>query len=74
VRNTWTTEGTLEREEHFVRGARVKNVIHSATGERVEELFEDGELFLRVQYRGTTRIREEVILDGTVVRERTFAP
>jgi hypothetical protein len=74
VRNTWAADGTLEREEHFVRGARAKNVIHTATGERVEELFEDGELFLRVLYRGEERIREEVILDGTVVRERTFAP
>jgi hypothetical protein len=74
VHNTWTADGTLEREEHFVRGARVKNVIHSAADERVEELFDDGELFLRVTYRGEERIREEVILDGTVVRVRTFTP
>jgi hypothetical protein len=74
VRTTWAADGTLEREEHFLRGSRVKNVIHTAANERVEELFEDGEMFLRVQYRGDTRVREEVILDGVVVRERTFAP
>lgn len=74
VRSTWAADGTLEREEHFFRGARVKNVILLAAGERVEELFEEGELFLRVYYRGDTRVREEVILDGVVVRERTYAP
>ncbi len=74
VRTTWAADGTLEREEHFLRGSRVKNVIHTAANERVEELFEDGEMFLRVQYRGDTRVREEVILDGAVVRERTFVP
>jgi hypothetical protein len=74
VRTTWAADGTLEREEHFFRGARVKNVIHLASGERVEELFDDGELFLRVYYRGDARIREEVILDGVVARERTYAP
>ena len=74
VRSTWAADGTLEREEHFFRGARVKNVIRLAGGERIEELFEEGELFLRVHYRGDTRVREEVILDGVVVRERTYAP
>lgn len=74
VRSTWSADGTLEREEHFSRGARVKTVIHTGPGERIEELYTDGELFLRVSYRGEARIREEVILDGEVVRERTFAP
>jgi hypothetical protein len=74
VRFTWAADGRLEREEQFVRGARERNVIYPAPGERVEELFENGELFLRVTYRGDERVREEVILDGKVVRERTFAP
>ena len=74
VRSTWAADGTLAREEHFARGARVKTVIHTGPGERVEELYADGELFLRVHYRGEARTREEVIQDGEVVRERTFAP
>jgi hypothetical protein len=74
VRSTWAADGTLEREEHFARGVRVKTVIHTGPGERVEELYADGELFLRVHYRGDVRVREEVILDGVVVRERTFEP
>jgi hypothetical protein len=74
VRTTWAADGALEREEHFFRGARVKNVINPASGERVEELFDGGELFLRVYYRGDTRVREEVILGGVVVRERTYVP
>jgi hypothetical protein len=74
VRSTWAADGTLEREEHFARGTRVKTVIHTGPGERVEELYADGELFLRVHYRGDERVREEVILDGNVVRERTLAP
>lgn len=74
VRTTWAADGTLEREEYFARGARVKNVITAGADERVEELFDEGELFLRVHYRGGERVREEVILDGVVVRERTYAP
>lgn len=74
VRSTWAADGTLEREEHFARGTRVKTVIHTGPGERVEELYADGELFLRVHYRGDERVREEVILDGEVVRERTYEP
>jgi hypothetical protein len=74
VRFTWAADGTLQREEHFVRGARVKNVIHETADERVEELFDGGELFLRVRYRGDVRIREEVVIEGRVVRERTFEP
>jgi hypothetical protein len=74
VRSTWSADGTLEREEHFARGARVKTVIPAGPGERVEELYADGELFLRVHYRGDERIREEVVLDGVVVRVRTFEP
>lgn len=73
VRFSWA-DGTLKREEHFVRGARVKNVIHETADERVEELFDDGQLFLRVRYRGDARIREEVVVDGRVVRERAFEP
>jgi len=74
VHSTWTVDGTLAREEHFARGSRVKTVIHSGPGERVEELYADGDLFLRVYYRGDERVREEVILDGVAVRERTFEP
>jgi len=74
VRTTWAADGTRAREEYFARGARVKNVITTADGERVEELFDGGELFLRVHYRGDARVREEVVADGRVVRERTFGP
>lgn len=77
VRFTWAADGTLEREEHFARGVRVKNVLYPAAGEeprRIEELFDEGVLFLRVHYRGEDRVREEVIVDGRTVRERTFAP
>jgi len=73
VRFSWA-DGTLQREENFARGERVKNVIYETADERVEELFDDGELFLRVRYRGEARIREELVVDGRVVRERTFEP
>jgi hypothetical protein len=74
VRTSWAADGTVEREEHFARGARVLTVIHTSPGERVEELFVEGDLFLRVYYRGNARIREEAVVDGRVVRERTFVP
>lgn len=74
VRTAWSDDGRPVREQYVARGAPVKTVTYPAPGERVEELFADGEPFLRVYYRGDARVREEVILDGRVVRERTFAP
>jgi len=74
VRNTWADDGTLEREEYFVRGTRARTVIHTGPDERIEELYAEGDLFLRVQYRGGSRVREEAVVDGRVVRERTFPP
>jgi hypothetical protein len=74
VRTTWAEDGTLAREEYFARGTRVRTVIHTGPDERVEELFAEGDLFLRVTYRGDARVREEAVVDGAVVRERTFPP
>jgi hypothetical protein len=74
VRTSWAADGSVEREERFVRGTRVKTVIHTGPDERIEELYADGDLFLRVFYRGDARIREEAVVDGAVVRERTFSP
>lgn len=74
VRTTWGDDGAIAREEHFARGMRVRTVIHTGPDERTEELFADGDLFLRVYYRGDTRVREEAIVEGKVAREREFAP
>jgi len=74
VRTTWGDDGAPAREEYFARGMRVRTVIHTGPDERTEELFSDGDLFLRVFYRGDTRVREEAIVEGKVAREREFAP
>ena len=39
---------------------------------RTEELYRDGELFLKVFFDGDTRLREEVWFNGRMERERSY--
>ena len=43
----------------------MKVIIHGTGKQRTEELYKDGELFLKVFYDGDTRLREEVWSNGT---------
>jgi len=39
---------------------------------RQTDYYRDGAPYLRVHFRGDTRVREQVVKDGTVIRERVF--
>ena len=39
---------------------------------RQADYYRDGAPYLRVHFRGDTRVREQVLRDGQVVRERVF--
>ncbi len=64
--------GTLVREEYLDRGSMVSVTTYGEDDERTQELFAEGLPFMRVYYQGASKTKEEVILNGTVVRERTF--
>jgi hypothetical protein len=50
----------------------VKVTVHGEGKLRTEELYRDGELFLKVFYDGDTRLREEVYSNGGLQRERSY--
>jgi len=69
---TRSESGDLSREEYFQRGILVKVTIPGEGKLRTEELYKDGELFLKIFFDGDTRLREEVYLNGSLQRERSY--
>jgi antitoxin component YwqK of YwqJK toxin-antitoxin module len=71
-KSIYSDSGDLSREEYSQRGILVKAVIHGKGKLRTEELYRDGELFLKVFFDGDTRLREEVWSNGSLQRERSY--
>ena len=71
-KKSYTDSGDLAREEYSRRGILVKAIIHEPGKKRTEELYQDGELFLKVFYDGDTRLREEVWSNGRILRQRSY--
>jgi len=69
---SYSDSGDLSREEYFQRGILVKVTVHGEGKIRTEELYRDGELFLKVFFDGDTRLREEVYSNGSLQRERSY--
>ncbi len=69
---SYSDSGDLSREEYVQRGVRVKVTLYGEGKLRTEELYRDGELFLKVFYDGDTRLREEVYSNGSIGRERSY--
>jgi len=64
--------GGLQEEAQWKRGALVRRLLYAQEGPRVEELYRNGELFMRVYTREGKTIKEELIQDGQVVRVRDY--
>jgi hypothetical protein len=64
--------GAVTREEYSLRGSLIRVTEYGEGKLRAEEMYKGGELFLKVFYDGDTRLREEVYLDGKLLRERTY--
>ncbi len=48
----------------------VKETLYGQAGKRTDELYRDGEMFLKVFYDGDVRRREEVYANGELVHAR----
>jgi hypothetical protein len=64
--------GAVIREEYSLRGSLMQVTEHGEGKLRTEEMYKGGELFLKVFWDGEVRLREEVYLDGKLLRERTY--
>jgi hypothetical protein len=64
--------GAATREEYYLRGSLMKVTVNGEGKLRTEELYKGGDLFLKVFYDGDTRLREEVYLEGVLLRERSY--
>ncbi len=64
--------GKVTRETYAVGGTLAKVTVYGADKLRTEDLYREGEMFLRVFYDGDTRLREQVFVDGAMVRERHY--
>ena len=68
----YDAEGTLLREEYRRGGALEKVTVFLGNNTRVEELYAEAELFLKVTWEGERRVKEEVFENRRPVRERTL--
>ena len=69
------TEDSLEREEYRIRGALERVTIYTsggAEGSRIEELYRDGQIFMRIYFDSGQKVKEEFLREGEVIRERRF--
>ncbi len=64
--------GEPRREERWKDGALVAVALLEASGLRVEELYDGGQLVLRVYYEGGRKVKEEFIEGGLVRRVREY--
>jgi hypothetical protein len=66
---SYDAHGDLATEEYALKGSREKLTVYTEAG-RVEEMYAEGELFLKVTWEGESRVKEEVYEGGVLVRVR----
>jgi antitoxin component YwqK of YwqJK toxin-antitoxin module len=64
--------GKVMREAYSVGGSLARMTVYGEGKLRTEELYKEGEVFLKIFYDGDTRLREEVFVDGVIVQERRY--
>ncbi|MBN2444950.1 MAG: hypothetical protein JXJ04_26585 [Spirochaetales bacterium] len=64
----YNPEGELNREEYSQRGVLEKRTIYTSDNSYYEELFRYGELLVRVYYEDETKVKEEFLENGEVIR------
>jgi YD repeat-containing protein len=62
----------LVREESRIRGELVRVTRYEGEDRRVDDLYRQGAVFLRVTYAAGRKVREEFLSGGQVVRVREF--
>ena len=67
----YSESGTLTRKETLRDGSLVLSVDYTKNG-RVEELYDDGQLFVKATYVGGLKVKDEFYSNGVVTRTREY--
>lgn len=68
----YNSSGKLQSEDYWIRGSLVRSVQYLDEEQRLEELFRDGELFMKIYYTSGIKEKEQVLREGKVIRERLY--
>jgi antitoxin component YwqK of YwqJK toxin-antitoxin module len=71
IRNSYSEDGSLARTETRRDGELVLGVEYVENG-RVEELYEDGIIFVKAHYIGGRKVRDEFYSEGALLRSRDY--
>ncbi len=68
----YSNSGELQSEDYWLRGTLVRKVEYLDEERRLEELFRDNELFMKIYYTCGIKEKEQVLREGEVIRERLY--
>ncbi|MBA7553930.1 hypothetical protein ES705_46534 [subsurface metagenome] len=68
----YNSSGKLQDEDYLLRGSLVRRVEYPDEERRLEELFRDDELFMKIYYTSGIKEKEQVLREGKVIRERLY--
>jgi YD repeat-containing protein len=71
VKRSYSAEGKVARAETFRDGSMVLAVEYSEDS-RIEELYEEGFLFVKATYKGGRKVKDEFYADGALARTREY--
>jgi YD repeat-containing protein len=71
IRRSYSVDGALIRAETR-RDKSLVLAVEYAGESRTEELYEDGELFVKATYRGGRKVKDEFFTDGKLKRSRDY--
>lgn len=71
VSRLYAPDGSLERRETRRDGELLLAVLY-VEGERVEELYDDGLLFVRASYKDGRKVKDEFFAEGELLRTREY--
>ncbi|HOX93132.1 MAG TPA: hypothetical protein PLC54_09405, partial [Spirochaetales bacterium] len=68
----YAPDARLVAQRWLQNGIPVRTLLYEAEGITVEELFDNGNLFAKIWKKDGVKVREQIIRNGEVLRERLF--
>jgi RHS Repeat. len=71
ISRSYAADGSIARVETSIDGELVL-AVENVEGGRIEELYDEGQLFVRASYAGGRKVKDEFFVDGQLVRTRDY--